>query len=128
MLDSGCWIKETDLVVGRGSGRAARVHPGWDGAAGASPDRWNRNGTNFMATQTMRALVLESYNSPFKLSEIPRPIPQAGEVLVRIQASGLNPLDTKIRAGKAEHAQQPLPAVLGLDMAGTVEQVGAGVT
>jgi NADPH:quinone reductase-like Zn-dependent oxidoreductase len=45
-------------------------------------------------------------------------------VLVRIHASGVNPLDTKIRAGKAEHAKQPLPAVLGLDMAGTVEEVG----
>ena len=49
-------------------------------------------------------------------------------MLVRIHASGVNPLDTKIRAGKAEHAKQPLPAVLGLDMAGTVEEVGPGVT
>ena len=48
-------------------------------------------------------------------------------MLVRIHASGVNPLDTKIRAGKAEHAKQPLPAVLGLDMAGTVEEVGPGV-
>jgi NADPH:quinone reductase len=58
------------------------------------------------------------------------PIPQLGinQVLVRIAASGVNPLDTKIRPGKAAHAKQPLPAVLGLDMAGTVEAVGAGVT
>jgi NADPH:quinone reductase-like Zn-dependent oxidoreductase len=53
--------------------------------------------------------------------------PKPGEVLVRIAASGVNPLDTKIRAGKAEHARQPLPAVLGLDVAGTVEEAGAGV-
>ncbi len=59
---------------------------------------------------------------------IPRPTPRPGEVLIRVAASGLNPLDTKIRAGNAGHAQQPLPAVLGLDMAGTVEDVGAGVT
>ena len=59
---------------------------------------------------------------------IPRPVPSAGHVLVRIAASGLNPLDTKIRAAKAGHAQQPLPAVLGLDMAGTVEEIGPGVT
>jgi len=58
---------------------------------------------------------------------VPRPAPLPGEVLVRIAAAGLNPLDTKIRAGKAGHAQQPFPAVLGLDMAGTVEEVGAGV-
>jgi NADPH2:quinone reductase len=49
------------------------------------------------------------------------------QVLVRIAASGINPLDTKIRGGKAAHAQQHLPAVLGLDMAGTVEEVGPGV-
>jgi NADPH2:quinone reductase len=40
----------------------------------------------------------------------------------------VNPLDTKIRAGKAAHAKQPLPAVLGLDMAGVVDEVGPGVT
>ena len=40
----------------------------------------------------------------------------------------MNPLDTKIRAGKASHARHPLPAVLGLDMAGTVEEVGRDVT
>jgi len=50
------------------------------------------------------------------------------EVLVRIVASGVNPLDTKIRAGIAAHARHPLPAVLGLDMAGVVEDVGAGVS
>src|SRR5208283_3911151 len=54
--------------------------------------------------------------------------PGPNEVLVRIHASGLNPLDAKIRAGKAAHAQQPLPAVLGLDMAGIVEEAGSGVT
>jgi NADPH2:quinone reductase len=50
------------------------------------------------------------------------------EVLVRIAASGVNPLDIKIRMAQADHAQQPLPAVLGLDMAGTVEEVGGLVT
>ena len=49
-------------------------------------------------------------------------------MLVRIHASGVNPLDTKIRAGAAEHAQQPLPAVLGMDLAGVVEDVGQGVS
>jgi len=61
-------------------------------------------------------------------SEISRPAPAAGQVLVRVHVSGVNPLDTKIRAGKAAHAKQPLPAVLGLDMAGVVEEVGLGVT
>jgi NADPH:quinone reductase-like Zn-dependent oxidoreductase len=47
--------------------------------------------------------------------------------LIRVRASGLNPLDTKIRLGTAEHAKQPLPAVLGIDMAGVVEEVGPDV-
>ena len=53
---------------------------------------------------------------------------QINQVLVKISASAVNPLDTKIRAAKAEHARQALPAVLGIDMAGTIEQVGPGVT
>jgi hypothetical protein len=43
-------------------------------------------------------------------------------------ASDVNPLDTKIRTGAAEHAKQPLPAVPGFGMAGTIGEVGAGVT
>ncbi len=74
-----------------------------------------------------RVWRVETPGGPFRPIEVPRPAPQPGEVLVRIAASGVNPLDTKIRAGKAAHARQPLPAVLGLDMAGTVEEVGAGV-
>ncbi|SAL61070.1 zinc-dependent alcohol dehydrogenase family protein [Caballeronia telluris] len=77
---------------------------------------------------TMQALVLNRYNGPLELTELPRPTPAAGQVLVRIAASGLNPLDTKIRAGGAAHARHPLPLVLGIDMAGVVEEVGAGVT
>ncbi|MFM0013202.1 zinc-dependent alcohol dehydrogenase family protein [Paraburkholderia sediminicola] len=76
---------------------------------------------------SMQALVLKRHNGPLELTELPRPEPARGEVLVRIAASGLNPLDTKIRAGAAGHAKHPLPAVLGIDMAGVVEAVGAGV-
>ncbi len=75
----------------------------------------------------MRALVLESYNSAFVLTEIPRPTPGKGQVLVRIMASGVNPLDTKVRSGNAAHAKVQLPAVLGMDLAGVVETVGSDV-
>ncbi|MEP6506031.1 MAG: zinc-dependent alcohol dehydrogenase family protein, partial [Betaproteobacteria bacterium] len=54
--------------------------------------------------------------------------PGPGQVLVKIHASGVNPLDTKIRAGQAAHARQPLPAVLGGDLAGVVAALGEGVT
>ncbi|MGF7180962.1 zinc-dependent alcohol dehydrogenase family protein [Tunturiibacter psychrotolerans] len=76
----------------------------------------------------MRAYVVERPDAGFTLVDLPCPVPSAGQVLVRVHASCVNPLDTKIRAGKAPHAKQPLPAVLGLDMAGMVEQVGSGVT
>ncbi len=77
---------------------------------------------------TMQVLVLNHYNGPLELTEISIPQPAHGQVRVRILASGLNPLDTKIRAGSAAHAKHPLPLVLGIDMAGVVDAVGAGVT
>ncbi len=76
----------------------------------------------------MQAAILEAHGAPFRLARIARPEPGRGEVLVRIDASGVNPLDLKIHAGEAAHARHPLPAILGLDLAGTVEAVGAGVT
>jgi len=76
----------------------------------------------------MIAYVVESANGPFREVHLPQPVPREDEVLVRISASCINPLDTKIRAGQVAHAKQPLPAVLGLDMAGVVESVGAGVS
>lgn len=76
----------------------------------------------------MKALVLETHGGPFRLTEVARPVAGPGQVLVRIRASGVNPLDTKIRAGQAAHARQPLPAILGIDLSGTVEEVGPDVT
>ena len=76
----------------------------------------------------MQALILNRYNGPLELSEVSRPTPSAGQVLVRIAASGLNPLDTKIRSGSAAHAKHPAPLVLGIDLAGVVEEIGPGVT
>ena len=82
-----------------------------------------------MTTQTlMRALIVHDANADFTDAQIARPVAREGEVLVRIHASGVNPLDTKIRAGAAAHARHPLPAVLGMDLAGVVERVGPGVT
>lgn len=77
---------------------------------------------------TMQVLAVNEANGPFVRVERDVPVPAAGEVLVRVMASGVNPLDTKIRAGKGGHARHPFPAVLGLDLAGVVEAVGASVT
>ena len=76
----------------------------------------------------MKTYVVEVANGPFQEVDVTKPEPGPGQVHVRICASGVNPLDTKIRAGEAHHAKQPLPAVLGLDMAGIVEAKGPGVT
>jgi NADPH2:quinone reductase len=76
----------------------------------------------------MKIYRVEQPDGDFLEAVAANPVARAGEVLVRIHASGVNPLDTKIRAGQAAHARQPLPAVLGLDMAGVVEEVGEGVT
>jgi NADPH:quinone reductase-like Zn-dependent oxidoreductase len=76
----------------------------------------------------MRALTLAAYDSPLRISSVSRPEPAEGQVLVRIIASGVNPLDLKISKGQAAHARHPLPAVLGIDLAGIVESVGASVT
>jgi NADPH2:quinone reductase len=80
------------------------------------------------ATTTMQAVVLNAFGEPMSLRAIARPLAGAGQVLVRILASGVNPLDVKIAAGQAAHARAVLPAVLGMDLAGVVEAVGPGVT
>ncbi|MEU8006037.1 zinc-dependent alcohol dehydrogenase family protein [Catellatospora sp. NPDC049111] len=72
----------------------------------------------------MRAVVLREFGGPLEVNEIDQPVAGPGQVLVRVAASGVNPLDTKIQAGKAAHAKTRLPAVLGLDLAGVVEAVG----
>ncbi|WP_321576279.1 zinc-dependent alcohol dehydrogenase family protein [Bradyrhizobium barranii] len=77
---------------------------------------------------TMRAAILETHNAPLRVSTVSTPEVGPREVLVRVHASGVNPLDTKIHAGAAEHARHPLPAILGIDLAGVVEQTGRDVT
>lgn len=82
-----------------------------------------------MTTQsTMRAGALEAHNAPLRVSTISRPEIGPREVLVRVRASGVNPLDTKIHAGTAAHARHPLPAIPGIDLAGIVERTGREVT
>ena len=76
----------------------------------------------------MRAVVVRETGGSFHGVDLPRPEPGPGEVLVRIHASGVNPLDAKIRAGAAPHARQPFPAILGMDLAGVVESTGLFAT
>jgi NADPH2:quinone reductase len=77
----------------------------------------------------MKAIRVHEFGGPevLRLEEVPTPQPGSGEVLVRIHAVGVNPVETYIRAGK--YARLPaLPYTPGNDGAGVVEQVGADVT
>ena len=76
----------------------------------------------------MKALFTNTYESDFVTTEIAKPNPKKGEVLVKIQASGVNPIDNKIRLGLSPYASPVLPAILGTDLAGVIEEVGEGVT
>lgn len=77
----------------------------------------------------MKAQVLEAFGGPesFALREVPTPVPQAGQVLVRVHATSVNPLDYQVRRGDYPDLV-PLPAVTGHDVSGVVEAVGPGVT
>ena len=84
-----------------------------------------------MATQTMRVIHIHNYGGPeqLKLERKPRPEPQAGEVLLRVHAAGVNPLDWKIRQGlMKDFMPVTFPYTPGIEMAGVVEDVGPGVT
>ncbi|MFG0231342.1 zinc-dependent alcohol dehydrogenase family protein [Achromobacter sp. 413638] len=77
----------------------------------------------------MKAIVLKSFGGPesFELCDVPKPVPQAGQVLVRVHATSINPLDYQVRRGDYPDLV-PLPAITGHDVSGVVEAVGAGVT
>jgi NADPH:quinone reductase-like Zn-dependent oxidoreductase len=79
----------------------------------------------------MRAARFHDYGPPEVLTveETPRPMPGEGEVLVRVHAAGVNPIDWKLRAGYLKDFMPvQLPYTPGYDLAGTVEAVGPGVT
>jgi len=77
----------------------------------------------------MKAIQVHEFGGPdvLKLAEVPTPKPEAGQVLVRVHAAGVNPYDTYMRAGTYA-VKPPLPYTPGSDAAGVVEAVGVGVS
>ena len=77
----------------------------------------------------MKAAYIEETGGPenLKFADLPDPTPTAGEVLVRVGAVSVNPIDTYVRSGMVA-TELPMPFVVGSDLAGTVEAVGEGVT
>lgn len=82
-----------------------------------------------MATE-MKAVRIHAYGGPevLQYEVAPRPAPGPGEVLIRVEATTVNPFDCALRAGwLANYIQLPLPLIPGTDIAGVVEEVGEGV-
>ena len=74
-----------------------------------------------------RAIRFHEYGGPevMKIEEIARPVPKEGEILVRVHALGVNPVDWKIREGLARaRLNLNLPAIPGGDLSGIIEEVG----
>jgi len=83
------------------------------------------------ATSTMKAIVIHEYGGPevLKYEDVPRPEPKADQILIRVIAAGVNPVDGMIRSGMfAKDGNGAFPMVLGGDIAGVVERVGNKIT
>jgi len=78
----------------------------------------------------MRAITQNEFGGAevLTLTDLPKPAPLPTEVLVRVHAAGVNPVDWKTRAGGGMAGLQRMPLVLGWDVSGVVEEVGFGVT
>lgn len=85
---------------------------------------------NAARTGAMRAVRFHTHGSPdvLRIEEVERPVPGPSEVLIRVLAAGLNPLDLVIRSGTVPHlVAGNLPRGLGFDVAGVIEAVGENV-
>lgn len=75
--------------------------------------------------ETQKALVLPAKCADYVIRSVPVPSPSPGQLLVKIHSAALNPIDWKIQ--KSGVFIDQYPAVLGCDIAGTVEVIGVGV-
>lgn len=84
-----------------------------------------------MTIETMRAVAFDRYGPPqvLKVQQVPRPRPAEGEVLIRVYAAGVNPIDWRIRSGSLRWLWRPrLPMIPGYDISGVVAEIGPRVT
>src|SRR6476620_4981212 len=88
-------------------------------------------GSSQINAQNMKAIQIHNYGGPnvLKYEDAPRPQPQAGEVLVRVHAATVNPIDWNVREGHMKDFwPHKLPLIPGWDLSGVVEEPGKGVT
>lgn len=98
--------------------------------AGAGPWSW-LGPIPALAQETMQAAVVAQWGGPetLQVDQIARPVPGPGELLVRVRAAGVNPVDAAVRSGAARGmVGAELPYVPGFDVSGVVVETGAGVT
>jgi NADPH:quinone reductase-like Zn-dependent oxidoreductase len=79
----------------------------------------------------MKAIRIHEFGGPdvLRWEDVATPTPRPSDVLIRVIAASVNPIDCKIRSGPMKDAlRRPLPVILGWDAAGIVESVGAAVT
>ncbi len=78
---------------------------------------------------TMNAVRIHDFGGPevLQYEQAPRPVPAAGELLIRVHAAGINPVDWKTRERGAATRRDQLPLILGWDVSGIVEEAGDGV-
>jgi len=79
----------------------------------------------------MKAILLKHYGNldALRIEQVPTPVPAAGEVLVKVKAFTISPLELKIRSGEAKmFVRRKLPMLMGTDFAGEIAEVGEGST
>ena len=76
----------------------------------------------------MKAMLLNAFGDAFTLGDMPEATPGPGQVRIKVEASSVNPIDTKIRIGAVPAVSPELPGVLHGDVAGTIDAVGEGVS
>ncbi len=78
----------------------------------------------------MKTVLIREYgsNNVVEVIDVLRPEPATGEVLVKVHAAGVNPIDWKIRGGAGERMGMTLPIRLGSEVVGTIETCGAGIS
>ncbi len=94
---------------------------------GATSEKKSASATS----QTMKTVRIHKYGGRevLQYEDAPRPKPQAGEVLVRVHAAGVNPIDWKVREGHMKDFwPHKFPLILGWDLSGVVEELGRGVS
>jgi len=74
----------------------------------------------------MRAVTVTEYGATPAVAEMPTPEPGPGQVLIRLRAAGMNPMDRALASGAWKPMPATFPMVLGADGAGVVEQRGPG--